>query len=97
MDNEFEDQEAEQPEETSAADKLRKAIDALMCHADGLLVLKKFYDLSGYGADLMRFNMGTGEINPHSTIYNLSKRDVWKDFRTHMTPEQLSLIELPGD
>lgn len=78
--------------------RMRKAFDEVCATDAGLIVLKKVFELSGYDAFLMRYDSAnSGEINPISSIYNLSKRELWRDLRTHIAPQHLSLIELPTE
>lgn len=77
--------------------KLQDAFSEVLSTDAGLKAFKKVFDLCGYDAHLMRFNPSSGEINSAATNYNLSKRDVWLDLRTHIAPHHLSLIELPGE
>lgn len=97
----IEERELKQEEADSDRAKEKQKLDdsfaAVLSTRDGVAVFKRIFELTGYDDNLMRFNPGTGEINATSCVYNLSKRDVWRDLRRHIIPPHLSLIELPGE
>lgn len=76
--------------------ELARAFGAVLSTEDGITVFKQLFNACGYAERMIRINPMTAEINPISTQYNLSKRDVWLDLRKHIAPQYLALIELPG-
>lgn len=80
----------------SDKEKLERAFEVIMAHAEGVEVLRHIMELSGYQKELMTYN-NQFELNTNATIYNLSKRDIWIEIRKLLSAKNLSEIENPKE
>jgi hypothetical protein len=78
---------------TSAEKELRAAARRIARTPDGQLFLRWLMDVLGWKAPMLALKPGTQEIVENSTIYNVSKRDVWFQVRALLPHNLINLIE----
>jgi hypothetical protein len=77
-----------------AEKELQLAFRRLAKTPDGILVLRWLMELLGWKAPMLAMKPSTNEIVESSTIYNVSKRDVWITIRQMLPPHILNPIEM---
>jgi hypothetical protein len=79
----------------STQDKeIEEAFKEVSSTPEGQTVLRFFMETLGWKEPMLAINPKTQEIIELSTIYNVSKRDVWMTVRELIPVKQLNAIEM---